>query len=64
MYIACTDSERFVRGGLNFITFFLLFFLSFLVDEGIEDPNITIKRSSSARQRNIENIVDPDQTND
>ena len=38
------DPESFVRGGPNLITFFL-------VDEGIEDPNITLNGPSSARQR-------------
>ena len=41
----CADPESFVRVGPNLITFFL-------VNEGIEDPNITIKGPSSARQRN------------
>ena len=41
----CADPESFVRGGPNFITFF------FPVNEGIEDPNITINGPLSARQR-------------
>ena len=41
------DPESFVRGGPNVIRFSF-----FLVDEGIEDPNITINGPSSARQRN------------
>ena len=40
--IACTDPESFVRGGL------LKSDNVFLVDEGIEDPNITINGPSSA----------------
>ena len=44
----CADRESFVRGGPNSITFFLVF----LVDEGIENPNVTINGPSSARQRN------------
>ena len=56
--------RKICQRGSKFYNFFVVVFLSFLVDEGIEDPNITLKRSSSARQRNIENIVDPDQTND
>ena len=43
--LTCANPESFVRGGPNLITYFL-------VDEGIEDPNITINGSSSARQRN------------
>ena len=43
--LPCADSESFVRGGPNLITFFL-------VDEGIEDPNTAINGPSSARQRN------------
>ena len=44
--IACfVDPERFVRGGPTLITFYL-------VDEGIEDPNVTINGPSLARQRN------------
>ena len=46
---ACADPESFIRGGPNLITFFLFVFL---VDEGIEDPNVTINGPSSARQRN------------
>ena len=42
-YIPCVDPESFVRGVPNLITFFL-------VDEEIEDPNITINGPSSARQ--------------
>ena len=42
---ACADPESFVRGGPNSIFFFL-------VDEGIEDPNITLNGSSSACLRN------------
>ena len=44
----CTDPDNFVRVGPNLITFFF-----FLVDEGIEDPNITLNGQSSARQRNV-----------
>ena len=41
------DPEIFARGGPTVTTFYL--FLSiFLVDEGYEDPNTTISRSSSA----------------
>ena len=43
----CADLESFVRGGPNLITFF---FVCFLVDEGIEDPNTAINGPSSARQ--------------
>ena len=38
------------EGGQNLITFFFSFY--FLVDEGIEDPNVTISWPSSACQRN------------
>ena len=43
-------SRKFCQRGSKFVTFFFFFFL--LVDEGIEDPNTTIDRPSSARQRN------------
>ena len=42
--IVVVPCASFVRGGPNLITF--------LVDEGIEDPNTDINGSSSARQRN------------
>ena len=42
---SCADLENFLRGGPNLITYFL-------VEEGIEDPNITINGPSSASQRN------------
>ena len=45
---ACANPENFVRGGPNLITC-----IFFLVDEGIEDPSITINGPSSARQRNV-----------
>ena len=45
---ACADPGSFVRGGPTLITFFLFF----LFDEGIEDPNTGIIGPSSARQRN------------
>ena len=41
----CADPESFVRGVAKFDNFFL-------VDEGIEHPNVTINGPSSARQRN------------
>ena len=41
---SCADPESFVRGGQNFIFFFL-------VDNVIEDPNVTINGTSSAGQR-------------
>ena len=41
------DRESFVRGGLNFDKVF------FLVNEVIEDPNVSINWPSSARQRNV-----------
>ena len=44
--LTCGDPESFVRGGPNLITFFFK-----KVDEGIEDPNVTINGPSSARQR-------------
>ena len=44
----CADPENFVRGGPNLISF--LYF--FLIDEGIEIPNITISGPSSVRHRN------------
>ena len=44
MYQACADLEIVVRGGPNLI--------SFLVDDGIEDPNAAVNGPSSARQRN------------
>ena len=44
------DPESFFRGGPTLTTFL---FLLFLVDEGREDPNTTISRPSSARQRNV-----------
>ena len=43
---AMRGSRKFCQRGSKFDNFF------FLVDEGIEDPNITINGSSSARQRN------------
>ena len=48
----CADAESFVRGGPNLITFFFFFFFFFLVDEGIEDPNVTINGPLLACQRN------------
>ena len=47
--LPCADPESFVRGGPNMITFFIIFYL---VDKGIEDPNINVNGPSSARQRN------------
>ena len=47
IHVPCADPESFVRGGPNLISFFL-----FLVNEGIDDPNITIDGPASARQRN------------
>ena len=44
-------SRKFVRGGPNLITVDFCFVL-FLVDQRIEDPNTTINKPSSARQRN------------
>ena len=42
-------TRKFCQMGSKFDFFFFCFFL---VDEGIEDPNITINGPSSARQRN------------
>ena len=42
-----TDQESFVRGVLT-----VTFFFFFLVEEGSEDPNITIRGPSLACQRN------------
>ena len=47
------QSRKFCQRGPNLITFFYLFFYSFLVDWGIEDPNTTINEPPSARQRNV-----------
>ena len=44
----CTDAESFVREGPTLKMFFFLI----LVDDGREDPNTTINRPSTARQRN------------
>ena len=44
-------SRKFCQRGSKF---FNVFFCIFLVDEGIEDLNITINGSSSARQRNAD----------
>ena len=41
-------SIKFCQRGSKFDIGFFSFFFSFLVDEGIEDPNITINGSSSA----------------
>ena len=43
--LSCADLESFVRGGPNLITFFL-------VNEGMEDPNIALNGPSSAHQQN------------
>ena len=43
----CADPESFVRGGQSFVVVVVV-----SGDEWIEDPNITINGSSSARQRN------------
>ena len=40
MLVACADTINFVRGGPNFIRVF------FLINEGIDDPNITINGPS------------------
>ena len=42
-------SRKFCQWGSKFDNVFLVFFL---VDEGIEDPNVTISGPSSARQQN------------
>ena len=42
-------SRKFCQRGPNLISF-LSYFFSFLVDEGIEDPNSTINGSPSAQQ--------------
>ena len=49
--LTCADPENFVRGGPNLITLFFVLF--FLIDEGIEDRNTTIKYgpSSAASKR-------------
>ena len=47
-------SRKFCQRGSKFDKFFLL--LLFLVDEGIEDPNITINGPSSARQRHLNGV--------
>ena len=44
------DPESYVIGGPTLTTFFFLFCCCFFVDEGIEDPNTTIRGPSSARQ--------------
>ena len=46
--LPCADPESFVRGGPTLTKFDFHLFL----DEGREDPNTTINRPSSARQRN------------
>ena len=55
MSTTCANSESFVRGGPNLITFFFVLFL-LLVDEGggggVEDQNTYINGPSSAHQRN------------
>ena len=43
-------SRKFCQRGSKFDN--VSFFLFFLVDDGIEDPNTTIHGPSSARQRN------------
>ena len=48
MLLACAAPESLVRVGPNLITFFCLF----LVNEEIEDSDITINGPSSARKRN------------
>ena len=40
--ISCADPESFIRGGPT-----LTFFVCYLVDEGREDPNITIRWPAS-----------------
>ena len=47
----CADLERFVIGGPTITTFFLFFVVLYFLDEGKGDPNTTISRPSSARQR-------------
>ena len=44
----CADPESFVRGGPTLM--FFLFFVSFLLDEGREDPSTTICAPSSTCQ--------------
>ena len=44
------DPESYVIGGSTLTTIFLFSCCLFFVDEGIEDPNITISGPSSARQ--------------
>ena len=44
---ACADQESFFSEGGGGPT------LTFLIDEGKEDPNTTISGPSSARQRNV-----------
>ena len=48
MHNTYAGTESSVRGGPNFIKFFF----AFLVDERIEDPNVTINGPLSAHQRN------------
>ena len=45
-----TDPESYVRGGQTLATFFL--YLSILVDQGRDDPNVTKIEPSSACLRN------------
>ena len=47
----CADA-KFCQRGSKFDNFFFFFFFFFLVDEGIEDPNVTINGPLSACQRN------------
>ena len=47
--VVMRGSRKFCQRGPNLITIFFIFFY-FLIDEGIEDPNTTINRPSSARQ--------------
>ena len=51
-HIICTDPEVFVPEVFTFDNIFYIYLCVFIVDEGKDDPNTTIRESSSANQGN------------
>ena len=51
-HIICTDPDVCFPEGFTFDNIFYIYLCVFIVDEGKEDPNTTIRKPSSANQGN------------